>query len=719
MGKKYINEDYNKHIFVVDSWPDTDEKEKTLIECIDRLNEFDIEILLVSHYPIKSEIQKMVNYYLFDKNNNILTSDEFKKHDVASGRWSKVDNYRVENKYEFHHDYAIWETMRNAFNYCKFLGKEYIHFIEYDCLIDTYQFKQAFIEEIFKNDALIYEYHENSKDLHFSPYMATYIFSIKTDVAVKTVSEYKTKYEYFTNKPEGWQLERVFLSSLRKVTNSIKLSKYLDNDNTLNRHAVWNRDGIYMGGNKFQVYPCVDKYNNLYIHLISGFHNEKVNKDYLIEIRYDNFNKFVNLKKNTYELIKVGEYKVGSDVKVYTQGMEVFSENLNKNIEYYREFNFVRFDDDINDVNVGSHFVDGPFIDVKCERDGDFLVEFIDNKRNQTVFSTNIGSNSWARANPKYFIDWKLKVWENGSLIYERDLDFKGQKVLISFESKSLGDTLAWIPIVEQFRLKHDCKIICSTFWNKLFTEQYSEFEFVEPGETVHNIVAQYRLGLFYNGDDLDMSKHFNDVKKQPLQKIASDILGLEYVEERPKIIQTKPSELKGKKYVCIGPHATSLAKYWNRPNGWQEVVNYLNENGYEVVYISSESMNDEWHNSKIGGRLKKVTNKSGNYPIEDRISDLRDATAFIGVSSGLSWLSWACGTPTILISGFTDKHLEFQDCYRVINKSVCHGCWHNHKLDPGNWRWCPEFENTEREFECTKTISSEDVINEIKKILN
>ena len=73
--------------------------------------------------------------------------------------------YYVDNQHEFHHDYAIWETMRNACNFCKHLGKEYIHFMEYDNIVDTFQFKQAFIEEAVRNDVVIYEYHENSKDL--------------------------------------------------------------------------------------------------------------------------------------------------------------------------------------------------------------------------------------------------------------------------------------------------------------------------------------------------------------------------------------------------------------------------------------------------------------------------------------------------------------------------------------------------------------------------
>jgi len=716
--KKYFNDDYHKHIFVVDSWPDTVKKEKTLIDCINRLKEFDIEILLVGHYPIKPEIQSIVDYYIYDKNNPILLLDEFENYDVSSGRWTQTDDYYVENKHDFHHDYAIWETMRNAFNFCKYLGKEYIHFMEYDNVIDTFQFKQAFIEESVRNDVVIYEYNENSKDLELSPYMATFIFSIRTDIALKTIDQIKSRHDYFYNRPGGWQLERVFLNSIRNVTNSIFLTKYIANDNELNKHAVWNRDGMDMNGAKFQVYPCVHLNGKLYLHLISGFYSENANDDYLIEFRYHNINKFITLRKNTYELIELGEYQKGGRVKIFFNGVMVLNEFLNKPFDEYYKKNKVTFSSDKSNITVNTNFIDGAFAEVLTDKISNYFIEFIDSKNNNVIYSTSVGKNSWARPNQKYFIDWLIRIKEGKQVIYERKLDYTDSRVFISFESKSLGDNLAWIPIVEQFRVKHNCRVVCSTFWNKLFKDVYPEIEFVEPGETVYNLVAQYKIGLFYINGELDTSRHFNDIKKEPLQKIASDILGLDFIEERPKVLQTKPSELKNRKYVCIAPHATALAKYWNKPNGWQEVVNYLNSNGYEVVYISSESMNDEWHNSKIGGRLKKVVNKSGDRPIENRISDLRGASAFIGVSSGLSWLSWACGTPTVLISGFTDKHLEFQDCHRIINKSVCHGCWHEHKLDPGNWRWCPLHEKTEREFECTKTITAEEVIESLKKIL-
>jgi hypothetical protein len=59
-------------------------------------------------------------------------------------------------------------------------------------------------------------------------------------------------------------------------------------------------------------------------------------------------------------------------------------------------------------------------------------------------------------------------------------LDLEGKKVFIAIDSRSLGDNLAWIPYVEEFRNKHNCTVVCSTFWNKIL--DYPEIEFVEPG---------------------------------------------------------------------------------------------------------------------------------------------------------------------------------------------------------------------------------------------
>jgi autotransporter strand-loop-strand O-heptosyltransferase len=116
----------------------------------------------------------------------------------------------------------------------------------------------------------------------------------------------------------------------------------------------------------------------------------------------------------------------------------------------------------------------------------------------------------------------------------------------------------------------------------------------------------------------------------------------------------------------------------------------------------------------------KNCINKTGDLPLEDRINDLMHCDFFIGLSSGLSWLAWACGKPVVMISGFTDIWNEFYTPYRVHNKNVCNSCWNdsNHKFDPANWLWCPR----NKDFECSKQITFEMVkekINQCIKDLN
>jgi len=136
---------------------------------------------------------------------------------------------------------------------------------------------------------------------------------------------------------------------------------------------------------------------------------------------------------------------------------------------------------------------------------------------------------------------------------------------------------------------------------------------------------------------------------------------------------------------------------------------------------LTHEPLGDEWHDSKLGGTLQNIVDKTGNISLNERLVDIKYARAFIGVGSGLSWLSWALNTPTILISGFSYPYTEFQDCERIFtpNSQTCKGCFNKHWLNPGDWEWCPEHKDTPRQFECTKTITPDLVINSLNKILN
>lgn len=356
------------------------------------------------------------------------------------------------------------------------------------------------------------------------------------------------------------------------------------------------------------------------------------------------------------------------------------------------------------DVSVVLNFVDGPFLDLKGLSNKTYRVQFFD--ENGTLhYEDNIKCNMWVRLARKFYTKWTSKVYLGNDLIHEYTLNLENERVFISFESSSLGDTLAWFPFVEEFRKKHKCKLFVSTFWNKFFVDEYPNIEFVKPGGVVNNLLAMYTLGWFY--DDAKEPIYPSTV---PLQKTATNILGLEYSELIPDIkAKTTKIPPHPKKYVTIATQSTSGLKYWNNPDGWSEVVSFLKKNGYDVIHISKEPTN------LVGVIQLQDTS------IENTINYLHHSEFFIGLSSGLSWLAWALKKHVVMISNFTEEDHEFSiNCDRIVNKDVCHGCWNNpmFKFDKGNWNWCPEHEGTERQFECHKQITPNMVIDVIKKLI-
>jgi len=366
------------------------------------------------------------------------------------------------------------------------------------------------------------------------------------------------------------------------------------------------------------------------------------------------------------------------------------------------------------DNKVYFHFVRGAFVEIKGPKQSTYTVKFLDNKTGRILYTSDITTNMWTACNLQYFIEWKIEIYENGKLWFEHLFNAENKRVYVALDSKALGDSLAWIPYVEEFGKVHNCKMVTSTFMNEMFEKQYPNIEFVNPGVNVENLYAMYAIGLFYNEDNtINIYKNPIDPKTQTMQKMCSDILGLPYKEIKPKLKQRNPITNENLKQVCIGIHGTAQSKFWNNPTGWQDVVNWLNNKGYTVKLLSKEGEN------YMGNQLPSGIVKHPNGPLELVMDEMKKSKAFIGIGSGLSWLSWALDVPTVLISGFSYDWAEMQDCIRIsAPKGKCEGCFNRLRLDPGDWNWCPDHKGTERQFECTKSITSEMVIKELEKFL-
>lgn len=351
------------------------------------------------------------------------------------------------------------------------------------------------------------------------------------------------------------------------------------------------------------------------------------------------------------------------------------------------------------DVQIIEHNVNGPFIEIKSHAKSWFHLVW-KNGIGEVVYENTISNNSWAKLNRQYYEKWSLEVYEKGEKIYESTLNLEGKRVLISIESKSLGDTIAWAPYALEFQKKHDCKVILSSFWNKIL--DIPEIEMVEPGTTVNDIYAQYNIGWFY-----DSNKEPVLPNTIPLQQAATNILGLEYAEIRPllRYKSTAPKKFYGK-YVTIATNSTAGCKFWTK-EGWQGVINHLHDKGYKVINVSLEE--NPFDNCE----------QIINHNIHDTMDLIYRSDFFIGLGSGVSWLAWALGVKVIMIANFSEEWHEFE-CIRVIKKDVCNGCWNdpNEKFDKGDWDWCPRHKGTDRMFECQTSITSKDVIDTMNRWL-
>jgi hypothetical protein len=331
----------------------------------------------------------------------------------------------------------------------------------------------------------------------------------------------------------------------------------------------------------------------------------------------------------------------------------------------------------------------------------EYNIQFIDNKNGYSLYDVKLTPGTWARLNRKYLSDISIVIKHQDTIIKTINIldEIKGKRVFISFDSASLGDSVAWIPYCLEFKEKYECEVIVSTFKNFLFESAYPELTFVPRGTVVENIIGMFEIGWFY--DDQREPTYPSIV---PLQQTASNILHLEYKEIAPRIAFVPSERPIVNEYVCISTRSTSQCKHWYY---WKELINWLKVQGYDVIEMSKEA-------DDLGADKLEDTS------LENVMNHLHHASIYIGLSSGISWLNWGIGKQTVMISNFTTADHEFQsNCTRVTNPNVCNGCWNNKnfKFDKGDWNWCPIHKDSPRQFECHKAISVETVIEKLKSL--
>ncbi len=325
-------------------------------------------------------------------------------------------------------------------------------------------------------------------------------------------------------------------------------------------------------------------------------------------------------------------------------------------------------------------------------------------------------------SNARYFVRFRIEVWQDEERIFVHDYDAADREVLIRFPVETLGDMMGWFPYAEKFRAQHGCRLVCAMQRriSDLFRDAYPQITFITHDEVQpERYYATYSIAVYYRkGTMVDHRDYVPcDFRFVGLHRAAGYILGVDPSEVPPRIALADDSRPIAEPYVCIAVQSTLLAKYWNNPTGWREVVAFLKAAGYRVLCIDQKPVHGQgntWTQMPYGAE-----DFTGDRPLAERARMLKHADFFVGLSSGLSWLAWAMGTRVVMISGLTHPLNEFATPYRIINYNVCNSCWNDPRADYSrdDFFSCPRHANTPRQFECTRLITAEQVKSVIRTI--
>ncbi|MGZ5052733.1 MAG: autotransporter strand-loop-strand O-heptosyltransferase [Methylobacter sp.] len=349
--------------------------------------------------------------------------------------------------------------------------------------------------------------------------------------------------------------------------------------------------------------------------------------------------------------------------------------------------------------------------------DGKWRVRISDLDTGNILYETQMGAG-WVNSSKRYFVRFQLDVWSEDEVAVSHAFSADSREVLVQFPCGTLGDIIGWFPYAVKFQQDQNCRLTCAMAeWViPLFRDAYPNISFVTHEQVnPEAFYATYRIGLFFD-DDAHILQPC-DFRLVGLHRTAGYILGVDPTEQPPRIGLQDDSRPIEQRYVCIAAQSTTQCKYWNNPNGWREIVQFLKEQGYRVICIDQKPVHGAdfvWNHIPYGAE-----DQTGDRPLLERARWLKHADFFIGLSSGLSWLAWAMATPVVMISGFTHPINEFANPYRVVNYHACNGCWNDVRVrfDHKDFFWCPRHKDTPQQFECTRLITPEAVKNTIRRI--
>jgi hypothetical protein len=294
-------------LIIINSYTPDYEREELLRKFINQIDKTNFDIMIVSHSRLPDDLYEKVDYFIFDKENEILTDIE-SKYDSWWGNES-FEIHTTEAR-QFNHSVAAYKLFFIGINNAKMIGYKKVHIIEYDTSLNN---MSHFINnsKLLDNHSVIY-YKTN-----YTPALISFPMSFNVD---------KLNEEWFKSQ------KHKIINDKYKTLEDLEILLIKQQQDTYHKSHKTLKDGsikinLYNSfGEEIWACPVVDESNNLIL-----FVNNKNEKELKVKVVI-NENTIKNLvtKPNQWSILRLSNYEHTNKLLIIKQDKHIVEYDFTK-----------------------------------------------------------------------------------------------------------------------------------------------------------------------------------------------------------------------------------------------------------------------------------------------------------------------------------------------------------------------------------------------------
>jgi glycosyltransferase involved in cell wall biosynthesis len=254
----------DEELIIIGTYPNLKSRETLTHDCIASLQSLGRKIMLVSHYPVPPELQKMVDYYIYDKHNPLT------HHSYYTRFYNHTYNYDAEINInglrDTNQSLTVLVNLFNGFKAAKQLGYKSVFYITYDVIVndkDVSTINESFTSIKGENKAYL-----GLLNTPFGKGIETTAMTMDVDFFLNTFDDVRDANTY--NNICGQRGSQNFLEDyLMKVINGVNQQHVTLIDKPEETFLVNSGRGVSSNSEYYSILPIRDKSNEYMFYFYS------------------------------------------------------------------------------------------------------------------------------------------------------------------------------------------------------------------------------------------------------------------------------------------------------------------------------------------------------------------------------------------------------------------------------------------------------------------